>query len=213
MTGLPCSHCCVAATPGPSTRAVSAPLAAVVLAGGESRRMGRDKAVMAHPESGTTMVEYVVSAVAARCSPVFVVAAPGQSLPELPGARVLRDEVRGMGPLVATGRGLRAAAEAGCERAFVCAVDMPYLNTALIDEVAAGEGADVVVPCDGAVHSPRVHYLAGVYRTALAARIEALTAEGHRSMRALTDEVRTQRVHLPPTRALLNVNTESELRG
>ena len=39
--------------------------------------------------------------------------------------RVLRDEVRGVGPLLATGRGLRAAAEAGRELAFVCAVDMP----------------------------------------------------------------------------------------
>ena len=187
-------------------------LAAVVLAGGESRRMGRDKAVMAHPESGTTMLEHVVSVVASRCTPVFVLAAPDQPLPDLPGAQVLRDEAPGMGPLVATGRGLRAAADAGCERAFVCAVDMPYLNVALIDEVsgseAPGEGADVVVPSDG-----RDHYLAGVYRTALAARIEELAAAGRRSMRSLIDAVSTDRVHLPPTRALVNVNTESELPG
>ena len=31
------------------------------------------------------MVEHVVSVVAARCAPVFVVAAPGQQLPDLPG--------------------------------------------------------------------------------------------------------------------------------
>ena len=54
-------------------------------------------------------------------------AAPGQSLPEL-SAPVLRDELRGVGPLPATGRGLRAAADAGADRAFVCAVDMPLMT-------------------------------------------------------------------------------------
>ncbi|PRC55383.1 molybdenum cofactor guanylyltransferase, partial [Mycobacterium sp. ITM-2017-0098] len=85
---------------------------AVVLAGGASRRMGRDKATL--PYDGTpgspTLVERVVSVVRARCGPVFVIAAPGQALPEL-DAVVLRDEIRGVGPLLATGRGLRAAAE------------------------------------------------------------------------------------------------------
>lgn len=186
------------------------PLAAVVLAGGASRRMGRDKATLRHPRSSLTMVEHVVSAVGTRCGPVFVVAAPGQSLPPLPGATLLRDEVRGVGPLLATGRGLRAAAEAGRDLAFVCAVDMPYLSSALIDELAghAAAGIDVVLPWDG-----RDHYLAGVYRTGLADRVDALVDGGQRSMRALTDSVVTQRVVLPPTRALLNLNTEAELRG
>src|SRR5690349_9873327 len=153
-------------TPGPSTNLPDVtspvPLAAVVLAGGASRRMGRDKATM--PFDGSTMVELVVSALSARCSPVFVIAAPGQPLPELQ-AEVLRDEVRGVGPLLATGRGLRAAADAGRELAFVCAVDMPHMTTELIDELAehsARLGVDVVLPWDG-----RDHYLAGVYRTDL----------------------------------------------
>src|SRR6476469_1166452 len=122
-----CKRCFVARTPGPSTDCAnvtgvtsSLPLAAVVLAGGASRRMGRDKATLAFdsPSTGpTTLVERVVSIVSARCTPVFVIAAPGQALPDLP-ADILRDEVRGVGPLLATGRGLRAAAEAGLELAF-----------------------------------------------------------------------------------------------
>lgn len=187
----------------------SAALAGIVLAGGASRRMGRDKATMAHPgDRGITMVEHVVSVVAARCAPVFVIAAPGQTLPELGSAQVLRDEVRGVGPLLATGRGLRAAAQAGCDRAFVCAVDMPYLSAALIDELGGHRGADVVLPWDG-----RDHYLAGIYRTDLAVRIDDLIAAGNRSMRALTETVLTQRIVLPPSRALTNLNSEADLRG
>ncbi|MBX9641011.1 MAG: NTP transferase domain-containing protein, partial [Mycobacteriaceae bacterium] len=87
-------------------------LAGVVVAGGESRRMGRDKATLPAPDGSGTMVERVVDVVSQRCSPVYVMAAPGQSLPAL-SVPILRDEVRGLGPLPATGRGLRAAAAAG----------------------------------------------------------------------------------------------------
>ena len=183
-------------------------MAAVVLAGGASRRMGRDKATMAHPTlHGLTMVEHTVSVVAARCAPVFVIAAPGQPLPALQ-AQVLRDDVRGVGPLLATGRGLRAAAAAGADRAIVCAVDMPNLSIEVIDELIGYRNVDIVLPWDG-----RDHYLAGIYRTALADRIDTLVGAGHRSMRALADTVVTQRVVLAPTGALANVNAEADTPG
>jgi molybdenum cofactor guanylyltransferase len=181
--------------------------------------MGRDKATMPVPAgflgatdssaAPTTMVEQVVSVVGQRCQPVFVVAAPGQSLPELP-ARVVRDEVRGLGPLLATGRGLRAAADAGAKRAFLCAADMPLLSADLIDllESRAIElDADVVLPWDG-----RDHYLAAVYRTELATQIDALIAAGERSMRALVDRVDAQRIVIPESRSLANVNSADDLR-
>ncbi|GFG50998.1 putative molybdenum cofactor guanylyltransferase [Mycolicibacterium agri] len=170
--------------------------------------MGRDKATVSY--QGTTLVELVVSALSARCSPVFVIAAPGQKLPELQ-AEILRDEARGVGPLLATGRGLRAAKEAGCELAFVCAVDMPFMSTDLVDQLAeraARLGADVTLPWDG-----RDHYLAGVYRTGLADKVDELVAAGERSMRALVDRVDTQRIVMPQQRALTNINTEADLKS
>ena len=124
-------------------------------------------------------------------------------------AEILRDDVRGVGPLLATGRGLRAAAEAGRELAFVCAVDMPLLSTDLIDELvgpAVRLGADVVLPWDG-----RSHYLAGIYRTSLHERVSELVEAGERSMRALVESVDTQRVVMPEQSSLTNVNTAAEL--
>ncbi|MCP9273470.1 molybdenum cofactor guanylyltransferase [Mycolicibacterium sp. CAU 1645] len=171
--------------------------------------MGRDKATMpfSGPGGETTLVEQAVSTLRQRCDPVFVVAAPGQPLPDL-DAVVLRDEARGVGPLLATARGLRAAADAGRELAFLCAVDMPYLEADLLDELvgpAVRLGADVVLPWDG-----RDHYLAGVYRTSLAARADELVAAGERSMRSLVTAVDTQRVVLPEQRSLINVNTAAD---
>jgi molybdopterin-guanine dinucleotide biosynthesis protein A len=168
--------------------------------------MGRDKATAKF--RGKTLVEHVVSAVSLRCAPVFVMAAPGQALPNV-DAQILRDEMRGEGPLVATGRGLRAAAEAGVELAFVCAVDMPLLTADLIDALigpAVRLGADAVLPWDG-----RSHYLAGIYRTDLHEHVEKLVADGKRSMRSLIDTVDSQQVVMPEQAALTNINTAAQL--
>jgi molybdenum cofactor guanylyltransferase len=172
--------------------------------------MGRDKATLpfSAPDGETTMVEQVVRTLHTRCSPIFVMAAPGQPLPEL-NATVLRDEARGVGPLLATARGLRAAAAAGAEFAFVSAVDMPHLDASIIDELlgpARRLQADVVLPWDG-----RTHYLAGVYRTTLATLADQLVEAGERSMRALVHAVDTQRVVMPEQRSLTNVNTPADL--
>ena len=189
-------------------------LAGVILVGGESRRMGRDKASLPVPGSaggsGATLAELVAGVVAQRCEPIFVMAAPGQPVPAVQG-RVIRDEVRGLGPLSATGRGLRAAAEAGAKYAFVCAVDMPLLTVELIDELiqlAIETNAEVVLPWDG-----RSHYLAAVYRTDLADRVDALVAAGEYKMSALIDASDSQQIVLADSRPVTNVNTNADLRA
>ncbi len=187
-------------------------LAGVVLAGGASRRMGRDKATLTVPGrfNGLTLVEHLVAVVARNCGPVFVVAAQGQVLPAL-AAQVLRDEVPGLGPLPAIGLGLRAAARHGALRAFVCAVDMPFLTTELIDQLSeesSQSGADVVLPAAG-----RDHYLAGVYRTALAATVDALVAAGERRVGALVESADVRRIVLTDASPLANLNTADDING
>ncbi len=185
-------------------------LAGVVLAGGESRRMGRDKATLLVPGGTTTMIEHVTGIIAQRCEPVFAMAAVGQPLPALQ-ARIIRDDSRFQGPLPATGRGLRAAGEAGARLAFVCAVDMPLVTPDLIDELvrlAEETDAEIVSPWDG-----RSHFLAAVYRTDLADRVERLVASGERRMSALIDASDAQQIVLSDSRPLTNVNTAADLQA
>jgi molybdenum cofactor guanylyltransferase len=165
--------------------------AGVVLAAGESPWEGRAKALKQIRDGRMTAVEHVVTIVAQRCQPIFVVTSPGQSLPELP-AQVVRDDVRGHGQLSAVGCGLRAAAQAGAKYAFLCSVDAELLDPEVIDVLvarAAAVDADIVLPWDGTNH-----YLAAVYRTELAAVVDDLVAAGERNIPALIAQVDSQRV-------------------
>ena len=189
-----------------------ASLAGVVLAGGASPWQGRETAMKQVPGSPvpTTMVQHAVSVVGERCQPVFVVASPGQSLPELP-AQVVRDDVRGHGLLSAISRGLHAAADAGATWAFLCSVDAAVLTADVIDAVAARAAevdADIVLPWDGSNH-----YLAAVYRTELAGQIDDLVAAGERNLPALIDRVDSQRVVISDSRPCADAKPASGLRS
>ena len=189
-----------------------ASLAGVVLAGGSSPWQGRENAMkqVSGSSAPTTMVEHAVSVVGERCQPVFVVASPGQSLPELP-AQVVRDDVRGHGLLSAISRGLHAAAESGAAWAFLCSVDAAVLTADVIDAVAARAAevdADIVLPWDGSNH-----YLAAVYRTELARQIDDLVAAGERNLPALIDRVDSQRVVISDSRPCADAKPASGLRS
>ena len=71
---------------------------AVVLCGGRSTRMGRDKATL--PFGGETLLQRVVGIVQSIVDDVTVVGRRDQALPELPDAvRVAHDAVEDRGPL------------------------------------------------------------------------------------------------------------------
>jgi molybdenum cofactor guanylyltransferase len=65
-----------------------------------------------------------------------------------------------------------------------------------------------VLPWDG--HN---HYLAAVYRTDLADRVDALVAAGERKMRALVDASDAQRIVMSDSLPLTNLNSAADLRA
>ncbi|WP_149361459.1 molybdenum cofactor guanylyltransferase [Lolliginicoccus suaedae] len=179
-------------------------IAGVILAGGQSRRMGRDKATLAW--GGATLAEHLVARLGPRCAPIIVVAAPGQLL-SLPGARTVEDPIAHQGPLRGLATGLAAAHPA--EWVFACAVDMPGISTTLIDHLARHiSGAhDIVAAHDGVSAQP----LAALYRTTLAPMMEAALADGQRSPRQFLAGARTVEVPVPGLEPQLrNLNTPEE---
>jgi molybdopterin-guanine dinucleotide biosynthesis protein A len=167
---------------------VSVPLraAGIVLAGGRSSRMGVPKTALEW--HGSTLLRRTIGIVGRGVDgPRFVVRAPGQALPPLPSSvRVLEDPRKGLGPLQGLAVGLADAAADGVEVAFVCSTDLPFLHVAFVRCVLRGlhDGVDMAVPHARGHRQP----LAAAYRTALAPRVEALLAAGHRSVTALLNE-------------------------
>jgi molybdopterin-guanine dinucleotide biosynthesis protein A len=109
--------------------------AAVVLAGGRSRRFGRNK--LAEPlADGRTILAHAIEAVAAVCADVVVVVAPEMALPPAwlrPGVRVAIDPEPFGGPLVGLVAGLTVTAS---EIVLVAGGDMPDLVPAVLERLA-----------------------------------------------------------------------------
>ncbi|GEE02375.1 putative molybdenum cofactor guanylyltransferase [Gordonia spumicola] len=186
-------------------------VAGIVLAGGRSRRMGQDKAALEF--EGVTMLTRIAEAIGERCTPVLV-AAPesSQAYRELSKESDLQwvtDEQDGSGPLGGLVAGLRAAAAAGAEVAFVCATDMPLVHADIVDELLAGltPSTDAVIAHD----SQRDHPMAGVYRTGTADALQALVDAGELRMLAAVDAISTRRVGVSNADWLTNVDAPEDL--
>ena len=175
--------------------------------------MGHDKAAM--DWDGQPMLARIVETLGGRCDPVFVVApASSPAYTSLhgtggPPARWITDEQPGQGPLAGLAAGLAAAREAGAALAFVCATDMPLIETGLINELLRGmpDAADAVVAHD----AHRDHPMAGVYRVSAAGTIADLAASGERRMTAALDAVTTHRITVSDPDWLTNVNAPEDV--
>ena len=147
-------------------------LAAIVLCGGQSSRMGSPKAWLEF--DGEPLLARVVRRIAEAADPIVVVAAPGQVIPALPPAvLVVRDPVSGRGPLQGIAAGLDALA-GRATMAFVSSTDVPFIHPELIRRLHALRGGSF----DIAVPRAKGHYhpLSAIYGVEARPEIEALLA-------------------------------------
>lgn len=182
---------------------------AAVLAGGESRRMGRDKAwVDFH---GRPLVEHVVERLEGFSDDVFVVAKDPLPFEEA-GLRVVADEVDEQTPLAGIAAALRAARN---QWVLVVGCDMPFVSAAVGRMLLRrAEEVDVVVP----VRASRLEPLHAVWGAgALDAIQEALEA-GERAVIDVLDRLEVAEVEEamwqawdPDGLAMRSINTAEEL--
>lgn len=180
----------------------------VVLAGGSSRRMGRDKAALAL--EGETLLARVVRRLASATREVIVVGPPERAQ-LVPGVRVVTDARPGLGPLGGIYSGLLAAVT---PYVFVVACDMPFVNPALVHYLLSlAPSTDVVVP-----RTPRgTEQLHAVYaRTCLpvmASRLDAgylAVARLYHLLRVRVVEPTEWAAYDPAGLSMLNINTPEE---
>jgi molybdopterin-guanine dinucleotide biosynthesis protein A len=186
----------------------------IILAGGKSTRMGSPKALL--PFGAETMLQRVVRLLGTVVSPIVVVAAPDQSLPELPPAVIrTRDERDGRGPLEGLRAGLKAL-PASVDLAYVTSCDVPLLVPGFVTHMLrlAADHDIAVMEIDGFAHP-----LSAVYRRNVLPHVEGLLAQDRLRPVFLFDAVRTRRVQVaemtgvdPELLTLRNLNTPEDYR-
>ena len=182
-------------------------LTGIVLAGGQSRRMGRNKALMAL--EGQTLIGRVLDKVSSLCDELIISANDADLYAGLP-ARVVPDIVPRRGALSGIHAGLSAMRN---EMALVVACDMPFLNLRLLRYmIVIAPGYDVIVPRVGGSYEP----LHALYSVNCIAPIVQLMDQGPRRVIDFYKHVQVREVAqdkialFEAELSFVNVNTPQE---
>lgn len=175
--------------------------AGFVLAGGASRRMGRDKALL--PYRGTTLLEHVARLVAQAAGSVALIGDPRYGALSYP---VYPDRLPGCGPLGGIYTALSISPAAWN---LVVACDMPNLSAGLLRrllETAAGQAANCLMAAGPA---GRPEPLCAVYHRRCLPVLASALRDKRFKMKELVAELGAGTLSVDPA-ALANVNTPGE---
>ncbi|MCB9183127.1 MAG: molybdenum cofactor guanylyltransferase [Flavobacteriales bacterium] len=180
----------------------------VVLAGGRSSRMGRDKALL--ELEGRTLLDRALDRIEPHVQELLVIGDPEKH--GHVGPFVIADDVPGIGPL---GGIITAMRYASNERLIVVACDMPNLTPAFFEFLkrAYPPDASALVPaCDG-----RPEPLAAAYHRKCRTVLEACVAKGEWKVSHALEPIGATFVQLCPGEdgwpvdLFRNINTPGDL--
>lgn len=181
----------------------------VILAGGQSSRMGTNKALL--ELEGETLIQRLARRFTDWFEQVVIVT----NTPELYtflGLPMVGDRIPGLGPLGGLEAGLTASRY---EHAFFCAVDMPFVSEGLVRQMLAlAPGYDLVVPLlDGEYEPMHAVYgkgcLPSISRNLESRRLKLIGFyEGVRRLELTESQIRR---FGDPQRLFFNCNTPEDL--
>ncbi|MFN8568294.1 MAG: molybdenum cofactor guanylyltransferase [Kouleothrix sp.] len=159
---------------------------AIVLAGGQSRRLGNDKRrLRLWGAAGPTLLEHTLALLAQLCDDLVVVLNDPEAWPGLPG-RLVPDVFADGGALGGIYSGLAAVRH---QHALAVACDMPFLSAELLGAMLAHpRDYDVLVPRSAEPGSTRnalgLETLHAIYGTGCLAPMRAALERGQRQIAA-----------------------------
>ncbi|MBD2122557.1 molybdenum cofactor guanylyltransferase [Trichocoleus sp. FACHB-262] len=189
-------------------------LAAIVLAGGQSSRMGQDKALI--PVQGVPLLRHVCDVAAECTNEIYVVTPWPQRYRELlPNScrfvqeRPLHQDIHPQGPLVGFAQGL---AQVQTDWVLLLACDLPRLRGEVLQGWAqqldtVPELAIAFVP----YHAQGWDPLCGFYRRSCLPLLNAFISRGGRSFQRWLDHNEVQAIPDADKRMLFNCNTPNDL--
>lgn len=183
----------------------------IILAGGESTRMGQDKASI--EMGGVSLVKKNVDLFRRLFGDVIVISKKTGRFGEL-GCREVRDSFPQQGAMIGLLTGLR---ESGTEYIFVTACDMPFLKEKVIELIIKkGEGFDVSLPVISGKQNP----LHAIYSKRCYRKVLAFMEKEGKSLNRFINELPQDKVRIvtekeireidPDALSLFNMNTPEE---
>lgn len=183
------------------------PLYALVLAGGHSARMKRDKATLAYHE-GCSQLDWTVRLVSPHVERTFVSARPDQATDPLRSKHpLILDQITDAGPIA----GIAAALDAFPRAAWlVLACDLPFVDDATLSDLVARRNPRRVATAYRSSSDGLPEPLCAIYEPHAAAAITAQLATGKRCPRRLLMSAQAELLDQPRPEALANVNSTEE---
>jgi molybdopterin-guanine dinucleotide biosynthesis protein A len=173
-----------------------------VLAGGDSRRMGRDKALL--PVGGRPMIALIIGQLRALFKEIVISADRPDDYGFL-GLPVVPDMTPGQGPLRGIASSLPRMTH---DLNFVTACDIPRIDLSFVNRlIKMADGYDLVLPT---IESHLYEPLFAVYRKSVVPEAARILEGGGRSILALIDRVKVNLVTIPDRNWVRNINTEAE---
>ncbi len=186
----------------------------IILAGGQSRRMGRDKSAVLC--GGRSLLALVNARLAPQCAGLVLSRQSGSERPPgFEGPEVMDDVPGNAGPLAGILAGLDWLAQHrdGATHAVIAAVDTPFLPLDLVERLAAErDRAGAVLAC--AASGERRHPAVGLWPVALRHALRAsLVEENLRKVGAFLDRHPLAIAVWPthPFDPFLNLNTPADV--
>ncbi|MEJ1961480.1 MAG: NTP transferase domain-containing protein [Gammaproteobacteria bacterium] len=185
---------------------MTTPLYGLVLAGGRSARMQRDKAALAY--HGRTQLEWAMELIAPFVERAFVSVRPDQaSDPVRAKFAQIVDAHEGLGPIA----GIVAAQAAHPDAAWlVLACDLPFLDAATLKHLVWARQADRPATAYRSSHDGLPEPLCAIYEPASREAILSYVATGKNCPRKFLIRSEAHLIEEPNPRALDNVNTPEE---
>lgn len=147
----------------------------IILAGGKSSRMGRDKGLCRF--RGKTLVSYAIETLQPLCERILISANNDMEDYSAFGLEVLPDEVKGIGPM---GGILTCLKQSTTQHNLVLSCDTPFVTTQLFDFLLKNiDKRQVVVP---ATRTFLLEPLAAYYATNVIAELERFVQSGDYKM-------------------------------
>ena len=183
----------------------NAPLHGLVLAGGESRRMGRDKAALDY--DGRTQLTVAFERVSRHCEQAWISVRAAQARdPVRASLPRIVDGIVGQGPIA----GIAAAQAEYPDAAWlVVACDLPFLDDTTLDHLVAARGRGPVTAFRSA-HDGLPEPLCAIYEPETREAILEFIASGRYCPRKFVLTTGVPLLDLPHGVALDNVNTPEE---